>query len=61
MADYSGNHDEWGDEDPSVFEMYIIKTLQGEYQLTNGYGPNEAPKIMKVKHLNLLFFPITAF
>lgn len=46
MADYSGSPDEWGDQDPSVFEMHIIKTLQGEYQLTNGYGPDEAPKIM---------------
>lgn len=49
VADYLGSpYDEWGDGDPSVFEMHIIKTLQGEYQLTNGYGPDEAPKIMKV-------------
>lgn len=48
MADYSGSPDEWGDQDPSIFEMHIVKTLQGEYQLTNGYGPDEAPKIMMV-------------
>ncbi|XP_047954334.1 probable glucan 1,3-beta-glucosidase A [Salvia hispanica] len=48
VADYLGSpDDEWGDGDPSVFEMHIIKTLKGEYQLTNGYGPDEAPKIMK--------------
>lgn len=46
MADYSGSPDEWGDQDPSIFEMHIVKTLQGEYQLTNGYGSDEAPKIM---------------
>ncbi|PIN24738.1 Glucan 1,3-beta-glucosidase [Handroanthus impetiginosus] len=47
MADYSGSLDDWGDEDPSVFEMHIVKTLQGEYQLTNGYGPDKAPGILR--------------
>ncbi|KAK6115464.1 hypothetical protein DH2020_035108 [Rehmannia glutinosa] len=47
MADYSGSLDDWGDQDPSVFEMHIVKNLQGEYQLTNGYGPDEAPKILR--------------
>ncbi|KAL0305089.1 UNVERIFIED_CONTAM: putative glucan 1,3-beta-glucosidase A [Sesamum angustifolium] len=47
MANYSGSPDEWGDQDPSVFEMHIVKTLQGEYQLTNGYGPDVAPEIMR--------------
>ncbi|KAI3465087.1 hypothetical protein Pfo_021750 [Paulownia fortunei] len=47
MADYSGSPDDWGDQDPSVFEMHIVKTLQGEYQLTNGYGTDEAPKILR--------------
>ncbi|KAH6800172.1 hypothetical protein C2S52_000636 [Perilla frutescens var. hirtella] len=46
IADYSRSPDEWGDQDPLVFEMHIVKTLQGEYQLTNDYGPDEAPKIM---------------
>lgn len=61
MADYSGNPDKWGDDDPSVFEMHIIKMLEGEYQLTNGYGPNEATKIMKVNHLDLLYLIINDF
>ena len=59
VADYLGSpDDEWGDGDPSVFEMHIIKTLKGEYQLTNGYGPDEAPKIMKVNCLTLLYLLI---
>ncbi|KAK4428497.1 Glucan 1,3-beta-glucosidase [Sesamum alatum] len=47
MADYSGSPDDWGDQDPSIFEMHIVKTLQGEYQLTNGYGPDLAPEILR--------------
>ncbi|XP_051138980.1 probable glucan 1,3-beta-glucosidase A isoform X2 [Andrographis paniculata] len=50
-ADYSGNLDQWEDQDPSVFEMHIVKSLQGEYQLTNGYGYDEASKIM-MNHWN---------
>ncbi|KAL8058421.1 hypothetical protein ABFX02_03G016900 [Erythranthe guttata] len=46
-ADYSGSSDKWENEDPSVFEMHIIKTVQGEYQLTNGYGLEEASKILR--------------
>ncbi|XP_071710821.1 probable glucan 1,3-beta-glucosidase A [Rutidosis leptorrhynchoides] len=37
----------WRNDDPSVFEMTIVQRLQGEYQITNGYGPLKAPKIMK--------------
>ncbi|XP_017700701.1 probable glucan 1,3-beta-glucosidase A isoform X1 [Phoenix dactylifera] len=37
----------WGDDDPSVFLMTIVATLQGEYQVTNGYGPEKAPQVMK--------------
>lgn len=48
MADYSGNPYEWDDQDPSVFEMHIVKTVQGEYQLSNGYSPDEASKILMV-------------
>ncbi|KAK3212023.1 hypothetical protein Dsin_016729 [Dipteronia sinensis] len=39
-ADYEGSS--WDDEDPSVFEMAISGGLQGEYQITNGYGPKAA-------------------
>ncbi|KAL4557638.1 hypothetical protein LXL04_035823 [Taraxacum kok-saghyz] len=38
---------QWEDNDPSVFEMTIIERLRGEYQVTSGYGPLKAPKIMK--------------
>ncbi|KAL7176030.1 hypothetical protein ACSBR2_029578 [Camellia fascicularis] len=37
----------WGDSDPSVFIMTISRRLQGEYQLTNGYGPLKAPQVMR--------------
>ncbi|TKY49863.1 Glucan 1,3-beta-glucosidase [Spatholobus suberectus] len=45
--DYQGTN--WEQSDPSVFRMNIVPgtTLQGEYQLTNGYGPDRAPKVMR--------------
>ncbi|KAL6527240.1 hypothetical protein OROGR_016330 [Orobanche gracilis] len=45
-ADYKGDG-RWEDDNPSIFLLTIIKRLQGEYQITNGYGPLVAPKIMK--------------
>ncbi|KAL2893905.1 putative glucan 1 3-beta-glucosidase A [Bienertia sinuspersici] len=45
-ADYAGDGG-WGDDNPSVFVMTIITTLHGEYQVTNGYGPEKAPQVMK--------------
>ncbi|MBA0761064.1 hypothetical protein Gotri_023763, partial [Gossypium trilobum] len=36
--------DDWH---PSVFKMTIVNTLQGEYQITNGYGPDRAPQVMQ--------------
>ncbi|XP_038689402.1 probable glucan 1,3-beta-glucosidase A [Tripterygium wilfordii] len=44
-ADYSGSG--WEDSNPSVFIMTIVRTLQGEYQITNGYGPDKAPQVMR--------------
>ncbi|KAB2094254.1 hypothetical protein ES319_A02G144500v1 [Gossypium barbadense] len=44
-ADYRGSS--WDDWDPSVFRMTIVTTLQGEYQITNGYGPDRAPQVMQ--------------
>ncbi|MBA0784554.1 hypothetical protein Gotri_026109, partial [Gossypium trilobum] len=35
------------DSDPSVFNIAIVNTLQGEYQITNGYGPVKAPQVMQ--------------
>ncbi|KAK2984209.1 hypothetical protein RJ640_006668 [Escallonia rubra] len=45
-ADDGGSSD-WGNQDPSVFTMHIVETLEGEYQVTNGYGPEKAPQIMR--------------
>ncbi|KAL4197536.1 hypothetical protein AMTRI_Chr04g188730 [Amborella trichopoda] len=36
----------WGDDSPAVFVLSIVNTLQGEYQITNGYGPEKATKVM---------------
>ncbi|WJX30489.1 hypothetical protein P8452_19019 [Trifolium repens] len=44
-ADYQGTTS-WADSDPSVFRMKIVRTLQGEYQLTNGLGPVKAPQVL---------------
>ncbi|RVW57523.1 putative glucan 1,3-beta-glucosidase A, partial [Vitis vinifera] len=44
-ADYGGSG--WDDNNPSVFQMKIVRTLQGEYQITNGYGPDRAPQVMQ--------------
>ncbi|KAF8411496.1 hypothetical protein HHK36_004048 [Tetracentron sinense] len=45
-ADFEGDSG-WGDNDPSVFEMSIARTLQGEFQVINGYGPVKAPEVMR--------------
>ncbi|KAK3012744.1 hypothetical protein RJ639_008092, partial [Escallonia herrerae] len=37
----------WGEDDPSVFEMTFSGGLPGEFQVTNGYGPETAPQTMK--------------
>lgn len=49
-ADY-GQGTSWEESDPSVFRMKIVRTLQGEYQLTNGYGPDKAPQVLR-EHWN---------
>lgn len=57
-ADYEGNGG-WGDDNPSVFLLTITGGLQGEYQITNGYGPVLAPPVMKVvinTNLSLITF-----
>ncbi|KAF2323023.1 hypothetical protein GH714_032897 [Hevea brasiliensis] len=50
-ADYAGNATVWEDSDPSVFTIAIVRTLQGEYQITNGYGPDKAPQVLR-EHWN---------
>lgn len=44
-ADYAESS--WDDSDPSVFIMTIVNTIQGEFQITNGYGPDKAPQVMQ--------------
>lgn len=46
-ADYAGNT-VWGNDDPSVFIVTVNGTAHGEYQVTNGYGPEKAAPIMRV-------------
>lgn len=48
-ADYEGSNS-WEESDPSVFKMTVLTDtiLKGEYQITNGYGPHRASKIMRV-------------
>ncbi|EEF48467.1 conserved hypothetical protein [Ricinus communis] len=45
-ADYAGDT-KWGDNDPSVFLTTISGRMRGEFQVTNGYGPESAPRAMK--------------
>ncbi|KAJ7956857.1 Glucan 1,3-beta-glucosidase [Quillaja saponaria] len=47
-ADYEASAG-WEDDNPSVFKLEILtnKMLRGEYQLTNGLGPERAPKVMR--------------
>ncbi|KAL5559051.1 hypothetical protein UlMin_035262 [Ulmus minor] len=49
-ADYA-NSSVWGDNDPSVFEITFDGKLEGEFQITNGYGPKRAPRVMR-EHWN---------
>lgn len=50
-ADYARNGTAWGDDDPSVFVMSFSGRLEGEFQVTNGYGPQKAPQVMTVRSL----------
>ncbi|XP_050264422.1 probable glucan 1,3-beta-glucosidase A isoform X1 [Quercus robur] len=45
-ADFAENS-EWGENDPSVFVMKNSGGLQGEFQVTNGYGSQRASQIMR--------------
>ncbi|KAL3504709.1 hypothetical protein ACH5RR_034550 [Cinchona calisaya] len=49
-ADFQGNST-WGDDDPSVFLITLVGRYEGEFQVTNGYGPVKAPEVMK-EHWN---------
>ncbi|KAK1613741.1 hypothetical protein QYE76_019258 [Lolium multiflorum] len=41
-----GESTTWGNDDPSVFAVTIVKGLQGEYQICNGYGKEKATQVM---------------
>ncbi|KAJ8525847.1 hypothetical protein K7X08_007696 [Anisodus acutangulus] len=53
-ADHSGGNGGWGDDDPSVFIMKTSGRLEGEFQITNGYGPIMASQVMRVCTLFIL-------
>ncbi|KAF2284075.1 hypothetical protein GH714_018799 [Hevea brasiliensis] len=46
-ADYGGSG--WEDSNPSIFKMIILadRTIRGEYQITNGYGPEKARRVLQ--------------
>ncbi|PON61611.1 Fascin [Parasponia andersonii] len=46
-ADYGGDSTAWGDDDPSIFVITFSGRLEGEFQVTNGYGQNKAPQVMR--------------
>ncbi|KAJ4796520.1 hypothetical protein LUZ62_047766 [Rhynchospora pubera] len=46
-ADYTEESTSWGDDDPSVFEIKSVGQLQGEFQITNGYGTEAATPILR--------------
>ncbi|KDP32695.1 hypothetical protein JCGZ_11987 [Jatropha curcas] len=50
-ADYAGDSSTWEDDDPSVFQFTNRTRFLGEFQVTNGYGPELAPKVMQ-EHWN---------
>ncbi|ONI35051.1 hypothetical protein PRUPE_1G512300 [Prunus persica] len=50
-ADYAGSGSGWGNNDPSVFVISFSGKLEGEFQVTNGYGPKKAPQVMQ-EHWN---------
>ncbi|KAK7301248.1 hypothetical protein RJT34_12109 [Clitoria ternatea] len=37
----------WRDDDPTVFVTTIAGRMEGEFQVTNGYGPHKAQQVMK--------------
>ncbi|KAF8012109.1 hypothetical protein BT93_I0286 [Corymbia citriodora subsp. variegata] len=47
VAADNNNRTTWDDNDSSVFEMNTVGGLQGEYQITNGYGPSIAPQRLR--------------
>eukprot|EP01018_Ginkgo_biloba_P020256 Gb_01370 [translate_table: standard] len=44
-ADFQGEPD-WDDNNAATFEMTIVGVMRGEYQLSNGYGPYRASKVL---------------
>eukprot|EP00253_Pinus_taeda_P031831 PITA_31831 len=36
----------WEGDNAATFEMTIVRTLQGEFQISNGYGPEKAKQVL---------------
>lgn len=49
-ADNTNAGTDWGNNDPSVFELKVTKEMHGEFQVTNGYG-SSAAKVMNVRQI----------
>eukprot|EP00253_Pinus_taeda_P000728 PITA_00728 len=44
-ADFEGEPG-WDDDNAATFEMTIVGTMQGEFQISNGYGPEKATQVL---------------
>lgn len=44
-ADFEGEPG-WDGDNAATFEMTIVRTLQGEFQISNGYGPEKAAQVL---------------
>lgn len=48
-ADYPGKPG-W-DDNAATFEMIVSNNLHGDYQLANGYGKDEATRVLQVNSI----------
>jgi hypothetical protein len=53
-ADRAGEYTDWSDNDPSVFVASNVGNLYGEYQICNGYGPEKARRVLRVRYIRIL-------
>ncbi|KAH9326026.1 hypothetical protein KI387_006204 [Taxus chinensis] len=49
-ADFEGEPG-WDDDNAATFEMSIVGRMQGEFQISNGYGPDKAAQVLQ-EHRN---------
>jgi hypothetical protein len=54
-ADFKGEPS-WDGNNAATFQMKFTRQMQGEFQISNGYGPKRAAQVLKVnlrRHLKL--------